>query len=117
MAEIDEQIAVVTWCDIQGIPIWHNVNEGQRSFAAARQLIAAGLRRGVPDLFIPQARNGYHGMFIEMKSEKGTLTPDQRAWLRDLRSWGYHAGVAYSFEEAKRAIEKYMKETDENGER
>ena len=26
---------------------------------------------GVPDLFLPVPRNSYHGLYIEMKSEKG----------------------------------------------
>lgn len=108
--EIDEQVKVVTWCELHGIPVFHIVNEGKRTPWSGRQLVAAGLRRGVPDLCIPQARGGYHALYIEMKYGKNKLTEDQKYWLRLLKAEGNATYVAYSFEEAKEAIKKYLQQ-------
>lgn len=110
MAEIDEQINVVTWCRMQEIPIIHIVNEGKRTPWAGRQLVAAGLSKGFPDLFLPIARGGYHGLMMEMKYGKNTLSEEQKAWLRLLKENGYATYVAYSFEEARDAITTYMRQ-------
>lgn len=106
--EIDEQIKVVEWCDWVGIPIWHNPNEGKRSYYTGKTLVRAGLRKGVPDLTIPRARGKYHGLYIEMKYGRNKLTAEQEHWLADLSRNGYAVKVAYSAEEAIQAIKKYM---------
>ena len=106
--EIDEQIAVVDWCDAKSIPIWHNVNEGKRSYAMGRKLVRAGLRRGVPDLQIPLARGAYHGLFIEMKYGRNKTTPEQDYWLGLLSKNGYAVKVAYTADEAIKSISRYL---------
>lgn len=106
--ELDEQINVVTWCEIEGIPVFHIVNEGQRTPWAGKKLVAAGLRKGVPDLCIPIACGGYHGLYIEMKYGKNKLTESQKEWLRLLKRNGYATYVAHSFEEARAAITTYL---------
>lgn len=110
MAEIDEQINVVAWCRMQDLPIVHVPNEGKRSMYVGRQLVAAGLAKGFPDLFLPIARGGYHGLMIEMKYGTNKLTEEQKTWLRLLKGEGYATYVAYSFEEAREAITTYMKQ-------
>lgn len=106
--ELDEQIAVVAWCDAVGVQIFHIVNEGKRSYSMGKKLVQAGLRRGVPDLFIPEPHGVYHGLFIEMKYGKNTLTEEQSRWLSFLSSRGYAVKVAYSADEAIGAIQKYI---------
>ncbi len=70
---------------------------------------AEGMRSGVPDLFLPVARKGYHGMFIELKRRRGgVVSKDQQQWLDDLREQGYHAIVCRGFDEAKEEIIKYL---------
>ena len=109
-SEASEQRAVVGYCDAIGIPIVHIPNEGKRSYQYAAQLKAIGLRRGFPDLFIPRACLGYHGLFIEMKSAQGRLSDDQRVWLHKLNSYGYAVAVCYGADEAIGKIKKYFTE-------
>jgi hypothetical protein len=53
-----------------------------------------GRKAGVPDLVLPVARKGYHGLFIEMKRQRGgAVSPEQREWLNALRAENYRAVV------------------------
>ena len=66
-----------------------------------------GMLSGVPDLFLPVPKNGYHGLFIEMKSEKGRVTENQHWFLSNADSLGYKTVICYSAKEAISAIEAY----------
>ena len=56
---------------------------------------------------VPVPKNGYHGLFIEMKSEKGRLTDNQHWFLTNAESLGYKTAVCYSAKEAISAIQAY----------
>jgi hypothetical protein len=56
--------------------------------------------------------NGLHGLFLEMKKEKGArLQQNQIDFLNLAESMGYAAEVAYGFEEAQKIIQNYLRET------
>ena len=68
-----------------------------------------GTRRGYPDLVIEVARQGYHGLRIELKKKKGgRVEPEQREWIERLTKQGYKAVIARGFDEAKQIITDYM---------
>lgn len=91
--------------------LYHIPNEGKRSKAGGRRMVAEGLRRGVPDLCLPVARGGWHGLYIELKRTKGgRVSEEQAAWLRHLREEGYAAQVCNGWEEAARVLEAYLRE-------
>jgi hypothetical protein len=108
-SEDAEQIAVIEYCDLLGIPVTHAANEGKRSAAYGAKLKRMGLRPGFPDLFITRARGVYHGFAIEMKYGNNKPTEHQKDWLRRLSSEGYATAVCYSASEAISLIEKYLK--------
>lgn len=108
-SEAAEQIAVVQWCDLMHIPVIHIPNEGKRSPACANMLKSMGLRKGFPDLLVLRSRGRYHGLAIEMKYDKGTLSPDQREWLTILKSEGYACVACWGADDAIRIIERYNK--------
>ena len=108
-SETAEQEALIEYCDVRHIPIVHIPNEGKRSVSYAAQMKRMGLRNGFPDLFVPLAREGYHGLFIELKYGRGKTSPDQEEWLAFLSANGYRAVVCYGFEEAVREICRYAK--------
>jgi len=69
----------------------------------------AGLKVGVADLFLPVAKDGKHGMYIEMKKSKGgNVSADQKEFLSDMASAGYHCIIAHGAKEAIDEITEYM---------
>jgi hypothetical protein len=107
-SEITEQEVVVEYCDLRDIPIVHIPNEGKRSKSYGAKMKRAGLRKGFPDLFLPLARRGYHGFFIEMKFDRGKASQSQIKWLKTLKGEGYATAVCYGADEAIKLINKYI---------
>ena len=71
----------------------HVPNGGKRDRATAVALKRQGVKAGVPDIVLPAARAGYHGLYIELKTGKNTTTENQRRWLEYLRQQGYYTAV------------------------
>lgn len=83
-------------------------NGGHRHKAVAARMKAEGVRRGVPDVCLPVARNGYHGLYIEMKTRKGRLSPEQKQWADALQAQGYKFELCRSWQEAALTIADYL---------
>lgn len=83
-------------------------HRGRRYSPQAKKLKAEGLRSGVPDLFLPVARMGYHGMFIELKVGRNRPSDEQVAYLDALAEQGYYAAVCWGAVEAIGAICAYL---------
>ena len=108
--EAAEQVVVIEFCDLMRIPAVHVPNEGKLTLANGRELARMGLRRGFPDLFIPAARKGFHGLFIELKRVKGGhMTEHQQKWIDYLNRHGYRAVVCYGADEAIGEIKSYFR--------
>ncbi len=88
--------------------LYHVPNGGARSKAVAGKLKAAGVKSGVPDIILPAARGGYHGLYIELKAGKNKVEPNQRDWLEYLISEGYYACICYGADTATEIIERYI---------
>jgi hypothetical protein len=69
-----------------------------------------GVHPGVPDVFIPFASKGFHGLFLEFKSLKGTLSKPQTEYLNLARARGYKAEVVRSAEHALRVFSEYIQD-------
>jgi hypothetical protein len=87
-------------------------NGGKRNLRVARKLKAEGVQAGVADLCLPAARRGYHGLYLEMKSEEGAATKEQKEFLRGVLGEGYCAIIASGVDEAKATLEWYIGVTD-----
>lgn len=115
-SEASEQIKVIRWCKWherfypQLRLIHHIPNGGSRNALEAKNLKAQGVKAGVPDLCLPVARNGKHGLYIEMKYGKNVCTAMQKEWLRDLEEQDYETAVCHGADEAITVIEKYLSE-------
>ena len=83
MPEAQEQETVVQWCEWNRIPVFAIPNGGKRDAAEAAHMKRQGVRAGVPDLCIPLARGGYHGLVIELKRFRfsGSASTDDSVWI------------------------------------
>lgn len=106
-----EQEAVIEYCELKGIVVVHIPNESKRSLAYGAKMKRMGLRKGFPDLLFPTPRNGYHGLYIELKRDKTCKpTKEQLQWLEYLNKQGYRAELCYGAGEAIKVIEEYFGE-------
>jgi len=113
--EHDEQVALFAWArwaehrhpklsKLHAIP-----NGGHRNKATAARLKREGVKPGIPDVCLPVPRKGYHGLYLELKRQKGgKLSPDQIRVIGELREEGYRVDVCRGFEAARAAIEEYL---------
>ena len=114
LTEQQEQEAVIQWADaMRGrwpelAYLHHSPNGFARSKAVAAQVKRAGCRAGFPDLILLCARGGWHGLAIELKTQKGHTSPMQDVWLDNLRKEGYFVAVCRGAVEAVHAIERYL---------
>ena len=113
--EEQEQAAVFEWVTLMRnqypeLDLLHHIpNGGYRSKPEAVRFKRIGVKPGVPDLFLPVARCGYHGLFIEMKRKKGgRVTEEQSAWIEALTAQKYCAVVCYGAEDACDKILEYL---------
>lgn len=89
--------------------LYHVPNGGSRKKSEAGRFKAEGVKAGVPDLCLPVARGGYHGLYVELKRLKGSKTSeDQKAWIAHLTEQGYCAVVCKGWEAAAKVITKYL---------
>lgn len=113
-SEATEQEALITWCRIfeNRYPelkmIYHIPNGGSRNRLEAANLKRQGVKAGVPDLCLPVPKDGYHGLYIEMKYGKNKTTGNQEEWLESLRQYGYKTEVCYGADEARETIKQYI---------
>lgn len=116
MSEHDIQCAVIDWAAwnagehpelrmLFAIP-----NGGMRNVVTAMRLKREGVKRGVPDLFLPCPRGGYHGLFLEMKNgKKGRISEPQSWYIQKLTEQGYMVAVCGDDKSAIEALSDYLR--------
>lgn len=121
--ESQHQRALIDWATMAGMPsglpgippdakvrdyLFAVPNGGGRSKAQAGILKAEGVKAGVWDLLLPVPIGRAHGLWIELKAGKNTLTEEQRAWRARMEPLGFKCVVCWSWDAAKSAIEQYL---------
>lgn len=86
----------------------HSPNGGKRNAIEAAKFKAMGVRAGFPDLILCVARQGYHGLFVELKTAKGRQSDNQKYYQAVLEEQGYKYVVIRSIEDFIATINEYM---------
>ena len=69
---------------------------------------AGGVKKGVPDIFLPVAKKNCYGLFIEMKKPGQKARPEQVEFGNKLRLKGYGWCCCDSWEKARDVLIEYL---------
>ena len=114
--EGQEQMTLISWFRStfpeQANLLIHIPNGGYRKNAfEGWRLKQQGVRAGVSDLFLPVARNGCHGLWIEFKAAPpfdATVSPSQKEWIDLMGKEGYAAYVCKGVPDAVEVLKNYL---------
>lgn len=111
------QKSIISWwsyaCRAYGLEPAHLIavpNGGARNKITGAKLKAEGVRAGCPDLFLAVPRNGSHGLFVEVKTETGRPTQQQKAMQAMLLDQGYESVITYGFKATAKLITDYLEQ-------
>lgn len=111
--EHEIQCSIVDWFKMQHnkhqMYLFAIPNGGLRNKVVAMKMKREGVKKGVPDLFLAIPRNGSAGLFIEVKTPKGRVRPEQLEYLNALASVGYKCVVVRTFDKAREIIDEYLR--------
>lgn len=114
MTEAQEQRFLFQWAGLaeQKYPelklLHHVPNGGKRDARTAVNLKKEGVKAGVPDIVLPVARGGFHGLYIELKVGRNKTSLKQDEWIEALKEEGYFVQVCYGWNAAREVIEEYL---------
>ena len=112
--ESNEQQALFQWSKLMQakypeLSLLHAIgNGGKRNVIEAARMKREGVLAGVSDIMLPVARNGFHGLYIELKVGKGKASDNQKWWIAETTKQGYYSTVCYGWVEVSEAIKKYL---------
>lgn len=106
------QKACIDWMRWQhkNVLCFHVPNGGQRNKVVAIKLKMTGVKSGIPDIFIEEAKGGYHGARIELKIKPNKPSDEQIKIMKQLELAGYYVNVCYSFDEFKAVVTDYLQD-------
>ena len=84
-------------------------NGGHRHPKVAVAMKREGQLAGVSDLVLLVPRNHWHGLLVEMKTEKGRQSKEQKAFEQAVRSHGYAYHIARSFDQFRQIVIHYLR--------
>ena len=110
VSEHDAQVALFEWAaHVPELEWMFAIPNGTRtSMDIARRMKAEGVKKGVSDICLPLPRGGSHGLYIEMKSDTGSASPEQKAFITAMREAGYSAYICKGFDAARAVILQYL---------
>jgi hypothetical protein len=80
---------------------WHVPNGGTRSIIEARKLKTMGVKAGVWDIHCYYNRQF---SIIEMKTETGTYSPEQKVWGAEMKRMGANLYLCRSLDDFQKAF-------------
>lgn len=88
----------------------HSVpNGGARDIVTATRMKAEGVKRGVPDVFLPVAMYREHGLYIEMKKpDGGRQSDEQKEFAAHCSEYGFAYYVCDTWRDAANTVRHYL---------
>lgn len=90
----------------------HVAGELPATTAPMRRFVAnlnhKGKKPGFADIVILEQKHGYGALFIELKTDKGSASLHQLAFLNNVNNNGYFGVVAFGLDAAIKVTEWYM---------
>lgn len=110
MTEHDLQASIIAEADLRANqdPRWRFLMAIPNGQYRKGQRMEPGLRAGAPDLFLPVAARGAHGLFIELKVGSNKATDSQLRMIDQLKMQGYCATVIWEAQMAIDLISWYL---------
>ena len=126
--EADEQAALFRWAKM--MERYHpelallngSLNGVRLSIGNAVKAKKAGMKKGFPDIQLPIAKGGYHGLFIELKIKPyrnhkhkiiyPKISGEQLWWISKLKTMGYRAVICKGFDAAMIEILNYLQQEE-----
>lgn len=114
--EYSEQVSLMQQCNMNLIKYpelkWiHAIqNQGHGDTIRGARNRAAGIKKGIADLFLPVKRDIYSGLYVELK-KRGQITKlskEQKGFRDFSREQGFAWMVADSWETAWSGIQQYL---------
>ena len=113
--EDQEQMTVMSWAHRTKFKdgrlsdyLFHIPNGGSRNIIEATKLKKMGVKAGVPDLQLIVPNGEVHGLWVELKAQKGKLQPSQQIMIQRVEAQGYMCKVCFGADEAISEIKKYL---------
>lgn len=114
MTEHSEQVAIFDWAKLMSNKypdlnlLYAIPNGGKRHITTARKLKREGSKSGMPDMCLPVSRFGFNSLYIELKSEKGSLSQFQKQKAKELAMSNNFVACCYGYQSAIDILEIYI---------
>ncbi len=110
------QIAFVNWFNLQFPELYEHFfavpNGGKRGKIEGGIMKAEGVKAGVADLFLLVPNDEFYFLAIEMKTETGKQSESQKKFQKSVEKLNFGKYViCRSFNEARKEVETYLKNT------
>lgn len=113
--EHNQQVSIFEWADRMSkkypeLKLLNGSLNGVRlTPGQAKKAKASGMKKGFPDINLPVERNGWHGLYIELKRQySGSLSKEQIWWLEQLIDNKYYAVCCRGKEHTIKTILEYL---------
>jgi hypothetical protein len=94
-------------CTLFAIPNGH-----KRNAITGAILKREGVVAGVADLFLMKSNNKYHGLWIEVKTDKGKQSESQKEFERKALREGYKYVICKNIDQFINEVETYINDND-----
>lgn len=110
------QVSMVKLFRLKYPSMKHNLfavpNGGRRDAVTGAKLKEEGQLAGVSDLIFLKANRFYHGLLIEVKTDKGRQSDNQKEWQQKITNDGFKYIVVRSLDQFIEEVKNYLADVD-----